>query len=638
MNEVVLGTLCGVLFGPYGANIFNPREWGDVDAITLEVTRITLAAGLFTIGVELPQSYLKNHAKGLLIMVVPTMAFGWIVVACATYITFIRLDFISSLVVAACLTPTDPIISAAIVGGRYAREHVPVNLRHIIAAESAANDGLAYPFISLSIYLTTQKSTGVAFGEWILVGCLYQVVLGTIIGAGLGLAFSYLMKLSYRKGFIDRESYLAQYLALTLFTVGITRTLGSDDLLAAFAAGSALNWDGYFSTHIEGEVFSAVVDLLLNCGTFVYIGAWMPFASFNAPELGIAPWRLVILFLAILCLRRIPVLLVLYRWVPEISTWKEALFTGHFGQMGVGAIFTSSLTLTQLPKPHSPPQGQAEVLAATLQPIVAFVVLGSIVIHGLSVPCFSVGRSIGARTLSLSKSWTLRNASATPDWLLWVRRASTVSLSPPTTEEDVERADSTKDLLEDAHGIIVVSAVPPLAALPEKIQVKQHANVHVALGTPALVSSTGVQTSPERPAPPLPEKDSRMGSSSHAPVPVQAPSVTRTADLDPSHGSIATSFMDGADRPFHIAGVDNVDEQDEDLAESAPVSLYGLRFGEAFPSPIDVADGDLDLASFVAQLRTRGARTVSSPSVRAVHFPEDAAAASDGDGDADGRE
>ena len=46
------------------------------------------------------------------------------------------------------------------------------------------------------------------------------------------------MKFSHRKGFIDRESYVAQYLALALFTIGVTRTLGSDDLLAAFAAGT----------------------------------------------------------------------------------------------------------------------------------------------------------------------------------------------------------------------------------------------------------------------------------------------------------------------------------------------------------------------------------------------------------------
>ena len=45
------------------------------------------------------------------------------------------------------------------------------------------------------------------------------------------------MKVSHRHGFIDRESYVAQYLATALFTIGITRTLGVDDLLAAYAAG-----------------------------------------------------------------------------------------------------------------------------------------------------------------------------------------------------------------------------------------------------------------------------------------------------------------------------------------------------------------------------------------------------------------
>lgn len=51
--------------------------------------------------------------------------------------------------------------------------------------------------------------------------------------------FSKFMKFSHRKGFIDRESYVAQYLALTLFTIGIVSSIGSDDLLAAFAAGNA---------------------------------------------------------------------------------------------------------------------------------------------------------------------------------------------------------------------------------------------------------------------------------------------------------------------------------------------------------------------------------------------------------------
>ena len=55
----------------------------------------------------------------------------------------------------------------------------------------------------------------------------------------LGLGFSKLMKLAHRQGFIDRESYVAQYLALAIFTTGVVSTIGSDDLLAAFAAGNS---------------------------------------------------------------------------------------------------------------------------------------------------------------------------------------------------------------------------------------------------------------------------------------------------------------------------------------------------------------------------------------------------------------
>ena len=96
-------------------------------------------------------------------------------------------------------------------------------------------------------------------------------------------------------------------------------------------SGNAISWDGHFNTHTEDEVFSSVIDLLLNCACFIYIGAWLPLASFTTPEFGITPWRLVILFAAILVLRRIPPLLLLFKWIPEIDGWQEALFSGHFG-------------------------------------------------------------------------------------------------------------------------------------------------------------------------------------------------------------------------------------------------------------------------------------------------------------------
>ncbi|KAL5528414.1 hypothetical protein ACEPAF_7550 [Sanghuangporus sanghuang] len=409
-GEVVLGTAFGIIVGPHCAGILDPRSWSSSwttgNRITLEIMRVVLAIGLFSVGVELPKGYLAKHARSLIVMVVPTMAFGWFVVAGVIKGLFPALNFVSSLVIAACLTPTDPVLAVAIIGGRFARKHIPVHLSHLLSAESASNDGLAYPFLSISIYLATESSTRVAFGKFFLVGCLYQVILGTVLGVVLGIIFSRLMRYAYRKGLADKESLVVQYLALAMLTIGIANSIGSDDLLAAFAAGSAIAWDGDFNAQTGDQVFSSVIDLVLNCICFVYIGAWIPFESFNDTVLGIRPWRLIVLLTAILTLRRIPSILLLYKFVPDIRNWREALFCGHFGPMGVGAVFISALAISELPVPSNPPATQNELLATALHPIISFVVLGSIIIHGLSISVFYLGKNTIPRTLCLAtRTW-----------------------------------------------------------------------------------------------------------------------------------------------------------------------------------------------------------------------------------------
>ncbi len=138
--------------------------------------------------------------------------------------------------------------------------------------------------------------------------------------------------------------------------------------------------------------------------------------------------------------------------------------------MGVGAIFVSTLAVTELPAPQSPPQSQAELLAATLQTIVAFVVLCSIVVRmclmlcrrcdtpltksvdGLSIPFLCYGRDVGARTLTLTRTWTSRrgNGNALPDWLIGIRRGPIIGAARTGTqdaysgdvEQNVRRVDS----------------------------------------------------------------------------------------------------------------------------------------------------------------------------------------------------
>ena len=68
--------------GPYVGKIFDPRGWGEgSDKITVEIMRVVLAVGVFTIGIELPRAYLWDHAWGLLVLVVPTITFGWMITA-----------------------------------------------------------------------------------------------------------------------------------------------------------------------------------------------------------------------------------------------------------------------------------------------------------------------------------------------------------------------------------------------------------------------------------------------------------------------------------------------------------------------------------------------------------------------------
>ena len=55
-----------------------------------------------------------------------------------------------------------------------------------------------------------------------------------------------MLKFSKRRELIDRESMVAMYVALSLLVTGLTTLAGSDDLLAAFACGTAFAWDDWF--------------------------------------------------------------------------------------------------------------------------------------------------------------------------------------------------------------------------------------------------------------------------------------------------------------------------------------------------------------------------------------------------------
>lgn len=192
---------------------------------------------------------------------------------------------------------------------------------------------------------------------------------------------------------IDTESYLLFPAALGLFLIGTCGAIGTDDLLACFIAGCALNWDGEYleETHRRHDEVNSCIDVLLNFGGFMYIGTIIPWSEFNDPDgTGLTYGRLVLLGFLVLLFRRIPAILITYKLMPATCTsWKEALFMGYFGPIGVGAVFYLEHSRHLFPK-----LGQGDVeetnLARAMGPVVYWLVLFSIVIHGLSIPALNL--------------------------------------------------------------------------------------------------------------------------------------------------------------------------------------------------------------------------------------------------------
>ncbi|KAE9406976.1 hypothetical protein BT96DRAFT_1014388 [Gymnopus androsaceus JB14] len=457
IGEACWAFLFGIIIGPYGANIFDPRSWGNsdevTDTITLEFCRVVLAIGVFAIGVELPKAYMARHWKSLFFLLAPVMTWGWFVSAAFIYALIPNLNFLSSLAVAACLTPTDPILAAAVVGGKYADKHVPAHIRHLLAAESGCNDGAAFPFLYIALYLILERNTGTAIKDWFLLLWLYQVTLGVVIGSCLGFGFRHLMKYCERHNLIDRHSYIAQYISLALGTIGVTTLLGSDDLLSTFACGTAFAWDGFFNRQTEESVFSSVIDLLFNIAAFIFVGAWMPFNEFSNAQTSLSVWRLFVIAILVMLFRRLPAVVALYKWIPDIKTFREAIFTGHFGPMGIGAVFISTLAAEVLSSNSSAQNNpQTVLLTRTIQPITAFMVLCSIVIHGLSIPSFSLGR----RVHSVSRTWSRHTGGGLPEWATQARHvtdAGDIVINRDRDEVDqLERGEHEKPSPEISPG------------------------------------------------------------------------------------------------------------------------------------------------------------------------------------------
>lgn len=446
IGEATVATLCGVIFGPYAANLINPNSWGSTDIITIEFSRIVLVVQCFAVGVELPKFYMEKHWRSVVFLLVPVMTFGWLLTSLFVWWMVPPLNWLESLVVAACVTATDPVLASSVVGkGKFAKR-VPKHLRDLLSAESGCNDGMAFPFIYLALYLIQDHlSAKEVTYHWIVYTILYECIFGAIYGFTVGYIARHAIKAAEKKELIDRESFLVFYFVLALFCAGSGSIIGVDDLLVGFSCGVGFSNDGWFTQKTEESHVSNVIDLLINLAYFVYFGTIIPWDQFNSSELPLSAWRLVVLAIFVILFRRIPIMMVLKPLIPDIKTWREALFAGHFGPMGVGAIFVAILARAELehdepvPLATLPPKtAKYYTLVAMVWPIVSFIVIASIVVHGSSIAVFTLGKRIN--TLSLTMSYTAAPDEG-PSWMNRLPRIASISRSQAKTMSDTDLDD-----------------------------------------------------------------------------------------------------------------------------------------------------------------------------------------------------
>ncbi|KAL0097508.1 Sodium/hydrogen exchanger family-domain-containing protein [Phycomyces blakesleeanus] len=352
------------------------------------------------VGIELPKHYMKKDWKTMIILLLPVMIVMWMVSGLIIWWMVPTINYIEALVISACICPTDPILANSVVKGRFAEKHVPSHIRNALSAESGANDGMGFPFLFLAIFIIGEDDVGQAVGKWIYETCLFQIALSCVIGVIVGWAARKALQWSERNHLIDKPSFLSFAIALALFLMSMTGFSGSDDVLACFVAGNAFSWDDWFRQETEEAHFQDVIDMMLNLAIFVYIGAIIPWSDFGNAELGLSAWRLVAMAILILLFRRLPIVVLLKPVMPAMKTYQEAVFTGWFGPMGVGAVFLSKIAKEELMKVYT--NQEEPISVKVINPIVLFIVLSSVVVHGTTIPLFKLGKSIQTRTLSIS--------------------------------------------------------------------------------------------------------------------------------------------------------------------------------------------------------------------------------------------
>jgi NhaP-type Na+/H+ or K+/H+ antiporter len=291
----------------------------------------------------------------------------------------------ASLLLAAVLAPTDPVLAADVrVGEPTDDPDSEDELRFALSSEAGANDGLAFPFVHASMLLLTIPAAQWLGGwmAWELVG---KVVLGVACGVTVGYLFAraaFRAPLRVLRFAETAESVVS--LAVVFLAYGVAELVGGYGFLSVFAAGLALRaQERGHEFHRTMHEFIALVERLLTMGLLLVFGY-----SLGSGLLANLTWQGALLGLAaVLVVRPLVGTVAMYRSTAPVQDRRSIAF---FGVRGIGSFYYLAFATgsAQFPDP------------GMLWSTVSFTVLVSVVVHGsTAAPILRrIDRRLGRRT------------------------------------------------------------------------------------------------------------------------------------------------------------------------------------------------------------------------------------------------
>jgi sodium/hydrogen antiporter len=149
----------------------------------------------------------------------------------------------------------------------------------------------------------------------------------------------------------------------------------------------------------------------------------------------------------------------------------------------------------QLQRPESPPANQEQFLAASIQPIVAFMVICSIAVHGLSIPFFSLGR----RVHSL-RTWSRHPTQDTngPEWanqMRHVRQGEDIVIN--RDDNALERGECSPDADEKRSATTTLNQAQHVPKEKDMAESPTESEKRASTAGPRGEAETGDQGTPD---------------------------------------------------------------------------------------------------------------------------------------------